>query len=126
MAHGLSYSQGIAFCSSSRMLCSLEKDGDIPKDEEYSFKATNLDFGSKGLKWIRSVEVKGIGECDVTLIGEGVEETKSFRMEEYGKNLLDFSLKGTEFTLIIKLYKGRVIEGLTIETDRVIGGGNDD
>jgi len=122
LANGLSYSQGVAFCSVLRSLSRLDPNGELPTGEEYLFKVENLEFEKNVQTYLRSIVLNGSGDCEVVVSSESGTVSKNFSLGEKGRQSVDFSHKGESFDLTIKLKKGCEIERICFETERVLGG----
>lgn len=135
---GLNESGGKVMCLSDYEYSYLDRAGDLPQQEEYSFKVSACDFGSRAEKSIKYLCLQGVGSCVVKVKGRSGVRTISFDLGtresvgidgEINVNGADVvggkrkivGLKGREFAFEITLQKGCVIRKMSVEYDELGG-----
>ena len=138
LLYGLNQSGGKALFSSDYVYSYLDREGDLPKGEEYLFKVERCDFSSNKEKTLKYLSLEGVGTCTVTIKGRNGTKTCLFELGQrqtvsatggaivngadmVGLERKMIGLKGREFSFEITLQKGCVIRKMTVEYDEIGG-----
>lgn len=136
--YGLNQSGGKALVSSDYVYSYLDRDGSLPKNEEYFFNVERCDFSSKEEKSLKYLCLEGVGACSLTIKGRTGSRTLNFDLGQrqavgqkggvdvngvdiIGTERKLVGLKGREFSFEFALQNGCVIRKMTVEYDEVGG-----
>ncbi len=121
-AKGLSGSRGKVLCSAAGYIYEAVSDGVLPSGAEALFSVEKTDFGTEGVKTLHSVRITGAGEAEVSVSNGVRKKTRRISLDG-GEQTVRVGLRGTHFTLALRLKNSAVIRKVCVDTEMLAGSG---